>query len=526
MWTRVAILLGLSLAVVKGQATKTSIPLTCVPQQKPGTCLLKSIKVQEKDVIDTTARVSSDKVLLFENSQLEYLPDVLFGKFPMVETLQATAIGLKKLSSNTISKWPYLKHVDLSDNMVGTVPDNVFGLCQNLESIRMANNRLHLLNGITLMGCNKLKQLNVSSNQLIHMDWEPASGLRELEQVDVSNNLLPALTISRYLKKIIARNNHIHKLTTDAGSFIFMVEYLDVSRNRLNNIDTLARFAKLIHIDLSYNRLLSVDFALFKHMHSLRELNLANNNIFEVATSDHKPITLSLVDLSNNELTRLFANDSKGISSTEKLLLENNFLVSFEVTKGLANFPRMRSISLGGNDWVCNDIEATLAELNAKKLTVVATSQKCAPHQILKSGLCCRDLGSTFDELVLLKSEKLAEIQRNSPTKGGSFTSTVKPTFASAPAATQKSNVKVSSPVNAPVSQTNNAEVGKLTNSFSDAEKRTAATDAQLVALRNENTALKSSLKRTQGEIRTLNEKLTRCKSTVNQRTGQTVLID
>ncbi|XP_065092078.1 carboxypeptidase N subunit 2-like [Ochlerotatus camptorhynchus] len=523
MQPELGLLVSLLLAVVAVSSQRTSLTLSCAPQSKPGKCVLRSIKVQEKDVIDGATRPTTEKTVIFENSQLEYLPEVLFNRFPQLESLHASGVGLKKFAPDAFSKSPNLKNLDVSANLVGILPQDVFGTCQNLEAIDIAHNRLHLFNAIELIGCNKLHRLNVSSNQLIFINWEPLNDLRLLEHIDLSNNLISSVMVPRYAKKIVARNNHIHKLATDPNSFIFMLEYLDASRNRLNNIETLARFGKMTYIDLSYNRLLSVDFALFKNMRSLRELNLAHNNIFAVSTSDVQPIALRLVDLSNNELTRLSVDDTRGISQVEQLLLNNNYLVKFEVTKGQNLFPRLQSITLSGNDWACPDMEAMLVEFGSKKVTVKSTDENCATHLVKKRGLCCRDLGTSFDELVLLESQKLSEMQQRSPVRMD-VTSTIKPIMAD-----QKQAPRIETPVTVSSKQPTNqysGEIEQLSKSLRETMSRLVVVEADLKTSNSEKSTLKTSLDRAQAEVKALNEKLARCKSTVNQRTGQTVLID
>ncbi|XP_062543692.1 chaoptin-like [Armigeres subalbatus] len=504
-----------SLECVDSQSAKTTLTLNCVPPQQAGVCKLRSIKVLEKDVIDNSTRSTPEKTIVFEQSQLEYIPQVVFNRFPQMESFKSVGVGLKKLSVDAFAKSPKLKEVDVSANSVGILSPDVFGACQNLEVVNMARNRLHLFNGIELIGCNKLRQLNVSSNQIIYINWDPLNDLRHLQLIDVSNNLISSVIIPKYAKRIFARNNHIHKLTVDPNSIIFLLEYLDASRNRLSNIDVLARFGKMTYIDLSFNRLLSVDFALFKNMPSLVELNLAHNNIFAVTSSDMKLIALGSVDLSNNELTRLSATDSRGFSQAQKLLLNNNYLVKLEVS----SFLRLQSISLEGNDWACSDMEAMLAQLNIKKVTVKSTDTACGSYQIKKKGLCCRDLGTSFDELVLLESQKLSEIQR-----AGKGVVEVKSTLKPSMTAAQKP--AVSAVAKQDTTSRYSEEIHSLSSSLRESMSRLAVVEAELKTTNNEKNNLKSSLERAQSEVKKLNELLVRCKSTVNQRTGQTVLID
>ncbi|XP_058836228.1 toll-like receptor 6 [Topomyia yanbarensis] len=420
MWKRAALVFVICCGIVEAQ---TTLNLHCLPTAKPGLCILNSIKVKTKDFINPTSSSSTEKVVQFENSQLDYFPPVLFNKFPELETLLASNVGLKKLWNDTFAHSTNLKHLDISSNFVSVLPENVFGTCHNLKVINVAENRLHLFKSIELIGCKQLRHLNVSSNQLIYINWDPLSDLRQLEQLDLGNNLITELIIPKYLRRLVASNNHIYELSTDRDAFIFMLEYLDASRNRLSNIDKLSHLAKLTYIDLSYNRLLSVDFALFKNMRLLRELRLAHNNIFAVTTSELKPISLELVDLSYNELAHLAANDSAGIGSTVKLLLNNNYLMSFEVTDGLLNFPNLREISLNGNDWTCKDIDRIMIGLKAKNVNVIPDHQQCAPYQISRNYLCCRDVGVYYDELILMKSEDHVTarvIQKTVPTVTGS----------------------------------------------------------------------------------------------------------
>ncbi|XP_055611752.1 uncharacterized protein LOC129758297 [Uranotaenia lowii] len=514
MWYR--ILVGCTLLTLTvGQNAKTStLSLNCATPAKPGSCTLRSLKVQLGDIFVPSREASVPaKYVVIENSKLEFLPEELLNQFPQLDELRTVDVGLKKLLPSTFAKSLQLRRLDASSNLIQSIPTNVYGSCMSLEELNVANNKLHLFSGIELIGCSKLRQLNVSSNQLIDFSWDAVSNLRSLQIVDLSYNLIPTLTITKFVKNIYASNNHIHTLETDDNSFIFALEQLHLAKNRLRNVDVLARFGKMTYIDLSYNRLLSVDFALFKNMRSLQTLNLAYNNIFTVTTSELKPLSLQLVDLSHNELTNLKAVDTAGIGSVETLHLDGNYLVSFELAKGATNFQRLRAVSLDGNDWICKDLDDILMQLKTKKVTITPGGKStCGSYQVVRNGFCCRDLGVSFEEVVLLKSEKLAEIQQSATTPRSLATSTVRPLQA---AVTQRVNTATTKPP---------TRVDHI--SGEKKQNQIALLESQITILNEENRTLKASLARMQQELAAVSEKLNRCKSSTNQRSGKTVLID
>ncbi|XP_050091860.1 nephrocan-like [Anopheles aquasalis] len=442
--------------------------------------------------------------------------------------------------------------LDLANRRLKQLPANAFHQLLPLEQLLLQGNELQQFDGATIAPTASLKLLNVSANgALSEVRWEPLSNLRTLETVDISGNRLESLFVTRTMKVLRGSANRATTIETDPSNFLFALERAELAGNAFRDLAGLGRFAKLSHLDLSNNRLETVDFGTFRHMRSLTELVLRSNRLFTVTTSPGPSIDhplLDVVDLSGNYLTALPSANVTGIASVQRLHLEGNGLVLVELHEQLLNWPRLKSITLANNDWTCEMAEWLQAAL-AKRPTIAiagdaAEPAKCThPEQVHRGKLCCRIAGSqpyldrfirTRQELQLGKLEALEEVGHSAGpgvTVTGLATAqpdALKEAMRRALLVINKLRLekKELETTNQQLMRTVEEERTKnrqLETAASSITKRpTDKIDKDVTSNANE---LQVALERAKTEVQGLKAQLARCTSTVHSRTGQTVIV-
>uniref|UniRef100_A0AAG5D5T5 Leucine rich immune protein (Coil-less) n=1 Tax=Anopheles atroparvus TaxID=41427 RepID=A0AAG5D5T5_ANOAO len=405
-----------------------------------GSCSLIGSKVTADEILSTSFG-SNPKVntVQFSRSSLSAIPPALLQSFPDLEVLNGSASDIKQVFSrnfasgkklrelylrgNKIHELPEeaffgpsrLRTLDLSSNSIASADGTVFKRLRELktlllgenelsemhpllfddltelESLHLQQNKLRAIGDRQFAGCTSLTHLNVSHNAIktFHLPQFERRWLVDL--IDASYNALTTVSIPSNLRQLVATGNSIRKVGRSGPDGIqAALILLKLPHNKLDSVDSLPTFEKLISLDLSYNQIRAFDFQSIAKFEKLILLKLDGNQLDTVSNSLAQPITnLKYVHLADNHFVQLDLDVLRKVPRVIKLDLRRNQLERLSVTDLSSSFPVMVRLMLEGNRLRCEDSRKLLKELKSSVTAYAMTREDCAKDQNLIDGICC-----------------------------------------------------------------------------------------------------------------------------------------
>ncbi|XP_055634695.1 uncharacterized protein LOC129774770 [Toxorhynchites rutilus septentrionalis] len=219
----------------------------------------------------------------------------------------------------------------------------------------------------------------------------------ELTVLKVEQCQLRSVTITAKMVALYARNNYIDKVIVHQSGANPVLEELDLSANRLENVQNITRFQKLKLVNLSSNQNLvdsmTLDFSLFHKLDDLRELYLSDVGAFYLQnTKDTKLRSLEVLDLSRNTILSvdLQINIFYAFEKLHTLKLNDNDMDQIGYPQ-LLELKSLKTIYLNGNSFPCRYLEVMLKYLHENNIaTPSERHSNCQSHLQEVDGMCCK----------------------------------------------------------------------------------------------------------------------------------------
>jgi Leucine-rich repeat (LRR) protein len=233
---------------------------------------------------------------------------------------------IKQIELSSFVDLKSLKHLNLDQNQISTLKNIQFN--PNLEAMSL---RFNFLTNINEINTSSLKSLDVNKNRIQEINLKK-NFLPNLEYLDLSQNRLFSIKNESFLNmnKLKHLNLSFNKLDLESElnnvSYfhgLSLLEKLDLSFNEIKYLDSKATFQylnSLKYLNLSNNRLKTLDAFIFGYLSNLNQLNLASNNISFL----NENCFFNLVNINNLRLS------SNQINSTDFLKSNEIFLYNLE----------------------------------------------------------------------------------------------------------------------------------------------------------------------------------------------------
>ncbi|XP_011662286.2 protein artichoke-like [Strongylocentrotus purpuratus] len=253
----------------------------------PGLMGLYLYKNHLSCIPDYTFSLASSLIFLeLADNMIVKVTNLSFVGLQLVRTLNLERNQIVHLPSGVFSYIGDLKTLELSGNPLTYKSSRPFMGIQGLEYLKLANMpfsnlSLHVLEDIQLV-----YSLNIDKNMALRQFFInkasvlPFTNFPNLRRISLSSNELrnqcPLLHI-KYLQVIDLSNNLFSSIPTYC--LPNYADSLNLSRNRIRSVnkDSFGELQHLWVLDLSYNRIVSFKFRALEHQKNLATLHLAGN---------------------------------------------------------------------------------------------------------------------------------------------------------------------------------------------------------------------------------------------------------
>ena len=224
---------------------------------------------------------------------------------------QTNSIVEYMLSSNLVE-------VDFSHNVLGNLP---FAYLKNvaflkLEKLVVIGNRLKALGEYELSGLPSLRYLSLRSNLIENVDEKSFLNLNNLKFLDISVNFLQTIP-----------DNLFESQQSSLETLLMSHNYLETVPRR-----AFRHLASLKHLNLNCNRIRAIQNYSFGYMSSLVEVSMAANSIESIEPEAFSidqssllgPGLIEKLDLSGNKIATLNQTVFFYLTNLRHLILSNN----------------------------------------------------------------------------------------------------------------------------------------------------------------------------------------------------------
>lgn len=356
--------------------------------------------------------VAGLKELLLGHNSIRYLAERLFIRLGNLLVLELHHNQLHTINAQQFWHTRRLLRLQLHNNSIGSVGEKAFDQLQRLELFDMSDNfvqsnvlillnaqvvlldrsnitRLHIgdrvcrlqatenrLRSLNLRNAHRLVHLNVSDNRIEAVDLLATRSLKTvdmsgnrlveidfehnalLSDVQLADNLLTCVHFksTAQLRRLDVSVNRLQTVELPTAN-MYQLHWLNVSMNRLQSLQSLHGLYTLRELDASDNPLAAVRVTTFQNMESLETLLLRRCELEHLEPGTFRQLHALLeLDLSDNNLTELpvLATFGAGLRLLQQLRLNGNRLESLDAGALRATLPKLRTIDVSGNQWLCD----------------------------------------------------------------------------------------------------------------------------------------------------------------------------
>lgn len=213
--------------------------------------------------------------------------------------------------------WAYIKKTTV------TIGKDTFFIYKQRESLDLSNKNICNEDIKKISRLIFLKELNLASNNI--SDISDLKNLYLIESLNLSGNSIREIGVLEHLNRrnlmhLILDNNRIIDITSLSG---LPVKRLSLARNQISNIESINTLVNVEYINISGNRLRTINL---NNLIFLKELRLSNNEISCIKVSNLEQ--LMTLNLDSNIIEKF---DISGINQIISLSIVNNKMKNLDL---------------------------------------------------------------------------------------------------------------------------------------------------------------------------------------------------
>ncbi|XP_075743220.1 G-protein coupled receptor rickets [Rhipicephalus microplus] len=287
-----------------------------------------------------------------DSNQLSRVPVQCIHSLPGLEALGLGENLIRELKAHAFGNASRLEVLILRKNHISDIDPRAFHGLRSLQAIDLSHNKLTHL-PIALSSLTMLKELIISDNQIRFLTEDSFRSNGGLTLLELANNPLESFdkkTFSRlpYLKRLMVKEaralehfpdlNGTHSLEqirlsrarlssvpNDLCRAVPKLKILYLMSNHLTQVPNLTGCSELLILDLTYNRIKSLDESPFLSLKKLRDLNLGNNLIRRIGDAAFHGLTsLQVLALQKNGIKEIHPDSFVPTVKLQDLNLADN----------------------------------------------------------------------------------------------------------------------------------------------------------------------------------------------------------
>ena len=284
---------------------------------------------------------------------------LLSGNLSMYEELTLVELVenhlLTTIQTGAFNGLDFITSLVILHNAIESIPLDT--LPKMLQTIYLQNNELNAmppLNGLT-----EVQLINLDYNKIIEIEGNAFSTNSKLEEIYLSNNNIQSIATGAFnnlnnLRTLYLNGNQIPSIEVGDFNGLSQLQTLSFMDNKLtelingafNGIGT----TTLTELNLSSNQITSIEGDVFSSFSSLKALHLVNNRLTTVPSEAIKgPTMLQFLDLSFNRLETIEDNSFAGMNNLDTLNIgEMNSLLTIS-ENAFVGMPKILIFTLHGN---------------------------------------------------------------------------------------------------------------------------------------------------------------------------------
>ncbi|XP_066268008.1 malignant fibrous histiocytoma-amplified sequence 1 homolog [Branchiostoma lanceolatum] len=290
-------------------------------------------------------------------------------QFKKLKTVEITGVKLDDSCLSNLFQCTSIHSLKLSNCQLVSVPGSLANL-KDLETLDLSHNYLVALPASSIRSMPCLKTLNISHNH-IPVIGQVVKKFRSVQNFDMSYNLVEEIPCEllemEKLKSLSCSHNKITRWLEPSNSTkqtsASSLNFLDLSNNKLKEFpQSVNKLKSLTVLNLSNNeigantnhKILRQQLAELFYLPLMSKLQLGNNNIKTLPSLDTTKISpnMELIDLSNNEIYDV-PSAFLLFPKLQSLLLGDNNITNLPMDLDLKNLsPSLSVIDLSNNELV------------------------------------------------------------------------------------------------------------------------------------------------------------------------------
>jgi len=296
---------------------------------------LKQLNIQSNRVKVIQDKLLGDKTKLetlnlYQNN-IESIGTISLNTLHSLKTLYLFSNKIKSIAFGNFIHLLSLKELKLDKNEIGSFAAHTFVGLEKLDFLDLSANKIKRLVNKAFEGLKVLTNLKLELNDINQIEPDVFAGLANLTHLTLDSNqifTLKNVQFSENLVDLYVRYNFISNLSEIYSPSL---KSLYLSSNRIQEINLVSHLPNLERLDLSQNRLISLNEKSFSELNNLKYLNLSWNKLdFESEKSFFRgQNNLEQLDISFNQIKYLNTNRTfEYLASLKSLNMSNNYLNS------------------------------------------------------------------------------------------------------------------------------------------------------------------------------------------------------